>query len=112
MYKTFYRYFSEKLYCHSNTCHIAATCTEGPTEAECACIYGYEGDGKDCSDVDECARQPSVCHKDAVCTNVIGGHFCQCKPGFNGNGVDECKRKFTSCCDSNLIFVTVAKITF
>jgi hypothetical protein len=36
-------------------CGPSATCTNTDGAYECACNEGYEGDGIDCSDVDECA---------------------------------------------------------
>ena len=62
---------------------------------DCNCVVGYEGDGSDCSDVDECSKGTHYCHEHADCSNVIGSFSCSCPIGFTGNGtfcedIDEC----------------------
>ncbi|XP_032043720.1 nidogen-2 isoform X2 [Aythya fuligula] len=50
----------------------------------CECLPGYTGDGRDCTDVDECAQNP--CHPAAACHNSPGSFSCQCQPGYEGDG--------------------------
>lgn len=58
-------------------------------------MIGFEGNGKRCEDVDECAEGTHVCSDDAVCENLLGSFSCTCNDGFIGDGqtcrdVDEC----------------------
>ncbi|XP_015721444.1 nidogen-2 isoform X2 [Coturnix japonica] len=50
----------------------------------CECLPGYAGDGRVCSDVDECTL--NLCHPAAVCYNTPGSFSCQCQPGYEGDG--------------------------
>lgn len=56
----------------------------------CVCKPGYQGDGRKCSDIDECARNDQKCHQEAECVNTVGSYNCSCKLGFEGDGVN-CK---------------------
>lgn len=83
-------------FCSSKTCSMVqcnphASCTVESGEPVCKCHEGYDGDGKTCSDVDECATNP--CDVNATCTNVDGSFICQCDTGYAGGG--------TSCADIN-----------
>lgn len=54
---------------------------------ECVCPVGWEGDGKTCTDVDECAKGTHNC--DQKCTNIPGSFVCACASGYRlvgGNG--------------------------
>ncbi|XP_021257168.1 nidogen-2 [Numida meleagris] len=50
----------------------------------CECLPGYAGDGRVCSDVNECTLNP--CHPAATCYNTPGSFSCQCQPGYEGDG--------------------------
>ncbi|XP_038069380.1 fibrillin-1-like isoform X2 [Patiria miniata] len=50
------------------------------------CPSGYQGDGENCQDIDECARRLDNCHADATCINTPGSYQCVCNPGFAGDG--------------------------
>jgi hypothetical protein len=52
----------------------------------CSCNTGFEGDGLDCEDIDECAEGTAGCDVNASCTNDAGGFECECNPGWDGNG--------------------------
>ncbi|KEP66752.1 UNVERIFIED_CONTAM: calcium binding egf domain-containing protein [Hammondia hammondi] len=57
----------------------------------CRCKVGYEGDGLNCRDIDECAaEETSPCHPAALCINTKGSFRCVCKAHYVGDGVAFC----------------------
>ncbi|XP_049658495.1 mucin-4 [Accipiter gentilis] len=44
------------------------------------CPAGLTGDGRHCSDIDECA-QGMACPGNATCTNTVGSYICSCEQG-------------------------------
>jgi len=52
---------------------------------ECRCNRGFEGDGKICFDIDECATNVTLCGSNAGCLNTDGSFTCYCKKVFIGN---------------------------
>ena len=82
-------------------CSVKASCTNTPGSFSCKCIAGYQGDGKNCLDKNECSSG-QYCARDADCRNTDGSYTCSCKPGFHGDGfscrdVDECREGIHSC---------------
>jgi hypothetical protein len=70
----------------------------------CECMTGFERDGDECIDVNECARKTDRCDQNATCVNETPGYICQCKAGFElqANGlscadVDECTTGAAEC---------------
>ncbi|XP_052777286.1 uncharacterized protein LOC128214704 isoform X2 [Mya arenaria] len=61
-------------------CYQASGCEQIHNETKCFCVEGFELDksGKQCKDVDECAR--GVCSQG--CTNTNGSFYCSCFAGF------------------------------
>ena len=72
----------------TNDCHAQATCSNTIGSYTCACKTGFVGNGTNCVDVNECAKD-NDCHAQATCTNTEGSYTCACKTGFNGSG-EEC----------------------
>ncbi|XP_009990998.1 PREDICTED: mucin-4 [Tauraco erythrolophus] len=50
-----------------------------------SCPAGLTGDGRHCSDIDECA-QGMGCPGNATCTNTVGSYTCSCLSGDEGEG--------------------------
>ncbi|XP_047932843.2 mucin-4 isoform X2 [Anser cygnoides] len=49
------------------------------------CPPGLTGDGRHCSDIDECA-QGTACPGNGTCTNTVGSYICSCPAGVEGEG--------------------------
>lgn len=79
---------------HGNTCDDScdtnATCTQTGDRLACVCKDGYEGDGRTCLDIDECAVANKSCSAHASCTNTSGSFSCSCQEGFTGDGTSYC----------------------
>src|SRR5205823_4237164 len=63
---------------------------------------GFNGDGLQCADVDECQTGAAGCSANATCQNTLGGFSCSCKAGFTGDGIacadiDECQTGAAGC---------------
>eukprot|EP00667_Euglena_gracilis_P009567 EG_transcript_9732 len=65
-------------------CSVHADCVPQGDGFTCLCRPGFEGDGRDCADVDECQRHP--CHPNAICANTIGAYTCTCREPYVGDG--------------------------
>lgn len=50
------------------------------------CKTGFEGDGQECRDVNECREGSTYCSPHAECVNILGGYECRCLPPRVGNG--------------------------
>uniref|UniRef100_A0A3B4WAH1 EGF-like domain-containing protein n=1 Tax=Seriola lalandi dorsalis TaxID=1841481 RepID=A0A3B4WAH1_SERLL len=80
----------------SSACHPLAECHQYQGSFYCRCRDGYEGNGTDCLDMDECERsQGEVCPAFSHCFNTDGSYICDCVEGFEDNrthcqDVDEC----------------------
>lgn len=83
--------------CAAAKCDKNAYCTDDGGAAKCVCKPFYEGNGKACSDIDECVTNHGGCHDNALCDNLVGkAPKCTCLKGYYGNGKtcidnDECK---------------------
>ncbi|KAK3713728.1 hypothetical protein QZH41_019002, partial [Actinostola sp. cb2023] len=52
----------------------------------CKCKLGYHGDGRTCTDINECSSGAHKCHAKAYCTNTDGSYICRCIFGYHGDG--------------------------
>ncbi|XP_051952246.1 nidogen-2 [Xyrauchen texanus] len=79
-------------------CDPMALCLPGEgTQYHCQCAMGFQGDGRNCYDVDECVEGLSSCGPHSKCVNMPGGHHCHCEPGYEFDldwhecvDIDEC----------------------
>ena len=76
-----------------NDCSEDGFCINGAGHYNCSCNDGFEGDGYNCTDVDECAEEIDECSEFASCNNTYGDYECMCDEGFFGDGFN--------CSDSN-----------
>ncbi|XP_008274757.1 fibrillin-1 [Stegastes partitus] len=91
----------------SKNCHPQAKCNLYQGSFYCQCADGYEGNGTDCWDVDECDEsQGLVCPASSYCFNTNGSYTCSCWEGFQDNGtqcqnIDECVTGNFTCPDNS-----------
>ncbi|KAK3773540.1 hypothetical protein RRG08_022252 [Elysia crispata] len=78
-------------------CHEKAVCIPMGDDFKCACKAGYTGDGKTCTDIDEC--QYDSCGPNSRCYNVMGAFQCQCHTGYVKDG-NRCKAQ--TCKDADI----------
>nr|XP_018881634.2 pro-epidermal growth factor isoform X2 [Gorilla gorilla gorilla] len=84
-------------------CSTYARCISEGEDATCQCLKGFAGDGKLCSDIDECEMGVPVCPPaSSKCINTEGGYVCRCSEGYRGDGIhcldiDECQQGVHSC---------------
>ncbi|KAH0520035.1 Nidogen-2 [Microtus ochrogaster] len=70
-------------YDRSHTCDTTAKCRPGAgIDYTCECTPGFQGDGRSCVDVNECATGFHHCGPNSVCVNVPGSYRCECRSGY------------------------------
>ncbi|XP_021574471.1 nidogen-2 [Carlito syrichta] len=70
-------------YDRSHTCDTTARCHPGTgMDYTCECAPGYQGDGRNCVDVNECATGFHYCGPNSVCINLPGSYRCECRGGY------------------------------
>ena len=88
--------------CMASQCHPEATCVplpDAPKDEEpyrCDCNNGWDGNGKVCADVDECALDLFDCAAGQVCVNLPGSYDCRCAAGTSAMASEDgtCIRSF------------------
>ncbi|XP_029031266.3 fibrillin-2 isoform X1 [Betta splendens] len=91
----------------SSVCEPFAECHPHRGSFYCRCKEGYEMNGNDCRDVDECEWSgDEACPASSYCLNTNGSYACHCWEGFQDNGthcedVDECVIGNFSCPDNS-----------
>ena len=65
----------------AHDCHADAVCTNSFGSYNCECKPGYHGNGKDCNNIDECAKNPNLCEH-GTCVDEPGSYSCECDPGW------------------------------
>ncbi|XP_033707039.1 nidogen-2 isoform X1 [Tursiops truncatus] len=67
----------------SHTCATTAQCHPATgVDYTCECASGYQGDGRSCVDVNECATGFHRCGPNSVCVNLLGSYRCECRSGY------------------------------
>ncbi|CAL4138592.1 unnamed protein product, partial [Meganyctiphanes norvegica] len=61
-------------------CDPNAVCKTLKSLHRCSCKKGWEGNGRTCTDVDECRLRNGGCVH--MCHNSPGNYSCSCYPGF------------------------------
>lgn len=72
-----------------NRCSVYAECVlDAETEEGyyCECKPGFEGDGEECYDMNECEEGATYCSPIAECKNLLGYYECLCEPPKVGDG--------------------------
>ncbi|XP_053396211.1 protein kinase C-binding protein NELL1-like [Mercenaria mercenaria] len=97
-----------------NDCHGNSTCVNLATKYACQCKLGFQGNGKQCEDIDECleigGKRGHHCHRDQKCVNTIGSYKCTCMSGHEQKDdqscseIDECAVGLHTC-DNNAICI-------
>ncbi|XP_069493571.1 nidogen-2 [Ambystoma mexicanum] len=75
--------------CYDGThaCDTTARCKPGAgLEYTCECATGFQGDGRDCVDVDECVAGFTRCSAHSLCLNLPGSYRCECEAGYEFAG--------------------------
>ncbi|KAK7080014.1 Signal peptide, CUB [Halocaridina rubra] len=67
-------------------CDTHAVCKSFKKFHRCSCRDGWEGNGRTCTDVDECRLRNGGCVH--ICTNSPGNYTCSCHPGFESHPLD------------------------
>ncbi|XP_054885376.1 mucin-like protein [Poeciliopsis prolifica] len=83
-------------------CHAQADCLKIGNNFACVCRVGYQGEGLQCSDINECLSGIQSCHSKARCTNSPGSYSCICLDGYVGDGktcqdINECQTNNGGC---------------
>lgn len=86
----------------NSSCPANAHCINTIGSYACECFHGYQPEGNQCSDVDECKLGKHTCDEHANCTNTVGSYECKCHVGFYDDGfsckdINECKAGSHTC---------------
>ena len=91
----------------ASTCHSNATCEDQPDGFLCRCNPGFEGDGIDCTNIDNCADSP--CLNGGTCSDQTSGYLCTCSEGYDG---EQCENPVYSQDELDYFFEVVMNIEF
>ena len=59
-----------------------AVCVNTEASFDCLCLPGYEKNGDECDEIDECLNGLHKCDAHSDCQNTIGSFICQCHKGY------------------------------
>ncbi|CAB3359889.1 Hypothetical predicted protein [Cloeon dipterum] len=94
-------------------CDENAFCRPGLKNNRCTCKQGWQGNGKTCTDVNECLIRNGGCVH--YCENTLGSYQCWCRDGFvtdpendhNCIDKDECAAEESPPCEDRLCINTI-----
>ncbi|XP_065193563.1 adhesion G protein-coupled receptor E2-like [Sycon ciliatum] len=69
----------------------AAICANTHGSYACECRQGFDGNGRDCQDINECESNAHDCHRHAHCNNTVGSYSCACKTGYLDTPDGQCE---------------------
>ncbi|RDD39379.1 Mucin-like protein [Trichoplax sp. H2] len=90
---------------NGEACFPGVTCTDQPAPAgidgfTCgSCPSGTAGDGKVCSDIQECSGSTHGCNQ--VCVEIFGSYRCQCNPGYRLSNDSKTCTDINECLEQN-----------
>ena len=86
--------------CLGNPCHQYAECTNTYGSYNCECKEGFEGEGFECTDLNECTLHYPACGQyPAVCEGRLGGFDCKCPSGYTTTVLTSTPYCFNSSCE-------------
>ncbi|XP_068720566.1 uromodulin-like [Montipora capricornis] len=100
--------------CSTNThsCDVNAVCSNTKGSYLCTCNSGFSGDGKTCSDINECNSGLHNCSSSrATCTNTVGSYNCSCVNPYTGDG-RACNHPASECRNYNTLSSYDRKINY
>jgi len=77
-------------------------CVNTPGSYHCLCENGWTGNGKNCTDYDECTTNNFTCPAHSTCNNLNGTYNCSCDQGYQ----QDVTNNITSCIDIDECDVT------
>ena len=67
-------------------CHTHARCIDNEGSYECLCEPGWEGNGFECQNINECADPGlNACHTNSICIDNVGSYHCKCNDGYESD---------------------------
>ncbi|EDV26971.1 uncharacterized protein TRIADDRAFT_54443 [Trichoplax adhaerens] len=92
----------------SHNCSDDAICINQPGSYDCICKSGYLGDGRNCTEINECKINNGQCNQ--ICQNTPGSYKCSCYPGYEISShyhtcvdINECLRPQANQCDQKCV---------
>lgn len=92
--------------CGNGLCQGGETCETCSIDcsSRCTCDPGFQWNGSECVDINECAAGTDDCGEHAICDNQTGDFDCACESGFIGDGrtctdVNECTESTDDCAE-------------
>ena len=64
-----------------------AKCSDTFGSFECTCNDGFEGNGLNCTNINECEKGLDDCNLHANCSDTEGTFTCTCLSGYYGDGI-------------------------
>ncbi len=100
-------------------CSDMAECSNTDGAYGCTCIPGWEGDGFQCANIDECDAEESPCGANSTCEDNAGSYECGCLDGYIPDpdaevgciDIDECAENTDDCGNHSVCTNTLGGFT-